>query len=129
MGLHTGEVDERAGDYSGPAVNRAARIMAAGHGGQVLVSSTTAGLVGTTTLTDLGEHAFAGLRTAERVFHLGGGTCAPLRSLEAVPSNLAADRSVFVGRERELALVAGLVRSARLVTLTGVGKTLEATAA
>jgi predicted ATPase len=121
MGLHTGEVDERDGDYFGPAVNRAARIMAAGHGGQVLVSSTTAGLVGTTTLTDLGEHTFAGLGTPQRVFQLGAGNFAALRSLEAVPSNLPSERSVFVGRERELALVAGLVRSARLVTLTGVG--------
>jgi predicted ATPase len=122
MGLHTGEVDERGGDYFGPAVNRAARIMAAGHGGQVLASSTTASLVAPTgALTDLGEHVFAGLEAPERVFQVGAGRFAPLRSLAAVPSNLPAERSVFVGRERELALVAGLVRSARLVTLTGVG--------
>jgi predicted ATPase/class 3 adenylate cyclase len=121
MGLHTGEVEEREGDYFGTDVNRAARIMAAGHGGQVLVSSTTAGLVAVLPLIELGEHAFAGLETPERVFQVGGGSFAPLRSLGAVPSNLPVDRSVFVGRERELAFVAGLVRSARLVTLTGVG--------
>jgi predicted ATPase len=121
MGLHTGEVEERGGDYFGPAVNRAARIMAGGHGGQVLVSATVAGLAGTTALTDLGEHAFSGLDKPERVYQLGEGTFPPLRSLGAVPSNLPAERSAFVGRERELATVAGLVRSARMVTLTGVG--------
>jgi predicted ATPase len=126
MGLHTGIVEERSGDYFGPTVNRAARIMAAGHGGQVLVSAATAALAGGVTLVDLGEHEFAGLDTPERVYQLGGSSFAPLRSVGAVPSNLPAERSVFVGRERELAIVAGLVRSARLVTLTrvgGVGKT------
>jgi predicted ATPase len=121
MGLHTGLVEERDGDYFGPAVNRAARIMAAGHGGQVVLSATTAGLVGTSGLSDLGEHVFAGLATPERVYQLGPSTFPPLRSLDAVPSNLPAERSAFIGRERELATVAGLVRTARVVTLTGVG--------
>jgi predicted ATPase len=121
MGLHTGEVHERGGDYLGPAVNRAARIMAAGHAGQVLVSATTAGLVGVAGLVDLGEHVFAGLDTPERVYQAGEGYFPQLRSVGAVPSNLPAPRSVFVGRERELGIVAGLVRSARVVTLTGVG--------
>ena len=61
MGLHTGVVDERDGNYFGSAVNVAARIMAAGHGGQVLVSAVTAGLLGSTGLSNLGEHIFAGL--------------------------------------------------------------------
>jgi predicted ATPase len=121
MGLHTGIVEERDGNYFGPAVNRAARIMAAGHGAQVLASAATAALVSTTPIADLGEHSFAGLEAPERVYQLGEGSFAPLRSLGAVPTNLPAERSVFVGRERELATVAGLVRSARLVTLTGVG--------
>ena len=121
MGLHTGEVEERGGDYFGPAVNRAARIMAAGHGGQVLASATTAALVGTQGLTDLGEHSLPGLDSPEHLYQVGTDTFPPLRSLGAVPSNLPAERSAFVGRERELALVAGLVRSSRLVTLTGVG--------
>jgi predicted ATPase/class 3 adenylate cyclase len=121
MGLHTGEVEERGGDYFGSAVNRAARIMAAGHGGQVLVSATAAGLAGAAALTDLGEHAFSGLDKPERVHQLGEGAFPPLRSLGAVPSNLPAERSVFVGRDREIGVVAGLVRSARAVTLTGVG--------
>jgi predicted ATPase len=121
MGLHTGVVEERNGDYFGAAVNRAARIMAAGHGGQVLLSAATAALVSRVTLVDLGEHAFAGLDGPERVHQLGEGSFPRLHSLGAVPSNLPTERSVFVGRERELATVAGLVRSARLVTLTGVG--------
>ncbi len=121
MGLHTGEVEERGGDYFGPAVNRAARIMAAGHGRQVLASATTATLIGMGSLSDLGEHSLPGLDGAERVYQVGAGTFPPLRSLGAVPSNLPVERSVFVGRERELRIVAGLVRSSRLVTLTGVG--------
>jgi predicted ATPase len=121
MGVHTGEVDERGGNYFGPAVNRASRIMAAGHGGQVLVSATTAGLVGADRLLDLGEQVFAGLRTPERVYQAGEGSFPPLLSVGMVPSNLPAERSVFVGRERELGIVSGLLRSARVVTLTGVG--------
>jgi predicted ATPase len=121
MGLHTGVVDERDGNYFGPAVNRAARITAAGHGGQVLVSGTTAAVMGAVGLVDLGEYIFAGLNTPERVYQAGGGTFPPPRSVGVVPSNLPAERSVFVGRERELGVVAGLVRSARVVTLTGVG--------
>jgi predicted ATPase len=121
MGLHTGEVEERDGDYFGPAVNRAARIMAAGHGGQVLVSAATAAVAGGAGLVDLGEHTFAGLAAPERVFQLGPAHFPPLRSIGSVPSNLPVDLSVFVGRERELASVAGLLRSARVVTLTGVG--------
>ena len=120
-GIHTGEVEERGGDYFGPAVNRAARIMAAGHGGQVLISATSAGIVGTTHLIDLGEHTFPGLATPERVFQGGPSAFPPLRSLGPVASNLPAERSEFIGRDLELATVAGLIRSARLVTLTGVG--------
>jgi predicted ATPase len=121
MGLHTGEVDERDGNYFGPAVNRAARIMAAGHGGQVLVSLATAAVAGTAGLVDLGEQFLAGLAEPERVFQLGDGPFPALRSVGAVPSNLPPERTVFVGRERELGVVAGLLRSARVVTLTGVG--------
>ena len=121
MGLHTGEVEERDGNYFGPSVNRAARIMAAGHGGQVLLSATTAGVVGQGGLLDLGEQGFAGLDARERVFQAGERAFPALRSLDAVPSNLSPERSAFVGREHELAVVAGKVRSARVVTLTGVG--------
>jgi class 3 adenylate cyclase len=121
MGLHTGEVQERDGNYFGPAVNRAARIMTAGHGGQVLVSAATAAITDLADLVDLGSHEFVGLSAPERVFQLGTDTFPPLRSIGAVPSNLPTERSVFVGRERELGVVASRVRASRLVTLTGVG--------
>jgi predicted ATPase len=121
MGLHTGEVEERGGDYFGQAVNRAARIMAAGHGGQVLVSAATAAVSGDIGLVDLGEHAFVGFAGPERVFQLGPTEFPSLRSVGSVPSNLPVELSAFVGRDRELAAVAGLLRSARVVTLTGVG--------
>ena len=64
MGLHTGEAESRDGDYFGPTFNRAARVMDAGHGGQVLVSSATAGLVPGHDLVDLGEHQLKGLEKA-----------------------------------------------------------------
>ena len=74
MGLHTGEAESRDGDYFGPTLNRAARVMDAGHGGQVLVSSATAGLVSGRDLVDLGEHQLKGLETPERIFQVGSGS-------------------------------------------------------
>jgi predicted ATPase/class 3 adenylate cyclase len=123
MGLHTGEAEVRDGDYFGTAVNRTARLMAVGHGGQVLCSGSTASVVGDggATLVDLGEHRLRDLDRPVHVFQVGSGSFGALRSLDAVPSNLPMDRSVFVGRAQELGVVAGLVRSARVVTLTGVG--------
>jgi predicted ATPase/class 3 adenylate cyclase len=121
MGLHTGEVEERGGDYFGPAVNRAARVMAAGHGGQVLMSSVTASVSDATGLTDLGDHRFAGLSTTEQVFQVGTHTFPPLRGVGIPPTNLPAERTLFVGRDQELGTVGALFRSTRLVTLTGVG--------
>ncbi len=72
MGVHTGEASERDGDYFGPAVNRAARLMNAGHGGQVLVGATTAAVVvGGAALVDLGEHRLRDLAEPQRVFQWG----------------------------------------------------------
>lgn len=119
--IHTGEAVERDGDFYGPTVNLAARLVSAGSAGQTLVSATTAALVGHQLLVDLGEHRFAGITDTRRVFQLGAGTFPPLHSLGSTPSNLPAQRTSFVGRHRELEEVAGLVRSDRLVTLTGVG--------
>ena len=75
MGLHAGEAAEREGDYFGPTLNRTARIMSAGHGGQVLLSAAAAALVidrlpDGSTLRDLGEHQLKGLGRPERVFQL-----------------------------------------------------------
>jgi predicted ATPase/class 3 adenylate cyclase len=130
MGLHTGEAEERDGDYFGPAVNRAARIMAAGHGGQVLVSLPTEelvrdGLPDGVTLVDLGEHALSGLARRERVFQVSvpGGTArfAPLRTESRVVGNVARPQTSFVGHAEELERLAAALPLRHLVTLTGVG--------
>ena len=122
MGLHTGEAEVRDGDYFGTAVNRAARLMAVGHGGQVLCSQATAALVDAEVgLVDLGEHRLRDLDRPMRVFQVGGGSFPPLRSLDVLPGNLPSLASSFVGRHKELAEVAKELGAARLVTLTGVG--------
>ena len=132
MGLHTGACEERDGDYFGPVVNRAARLEAAAHGGQVLVSGATAELLADSlpegvTLRDLGPHRLKDLGRPEQVYQLEAGFLAasfpPLASLDNpdLPNNLPTLVSAFVGRDRELAQMRGLVSSARVVTLTGAG--------
>jgi predicted ATPase/class 3 adenylate cyclase len=122
MGVHTGETAERDGDYFGPVVNRAARLMAVAHGGQVVCSRATADLAGSALpLRSLGEHRLRDLAVPQEVFQVEGGTFPPLRSLDAYPTNLPAQLTSFVGRERELKLVAESLRADRLVTLTGTG--------
>jgi predicted ATPase/class 3 adenylate cyclase len=122
IGLHSGEAEERDGDYFGTAVNRAARLMAVAHGGQVVCSSTTAELVeGNVTLVDLGEHRLRDLDRPMHVFQVGDGSFPSLRSLSAFPGNLPRQMTSFVGRQRELASIAKAVGGSRLVTLTGTG--------
>jgi class 3 adenylate cyclase len=122
MGLHSGEVEERDGDYFGTPVNRAARLMAIGHGGQVLCSSATAELVeGSVTLVDLGEHRLRDLDRPMHVFQVGDGAFPPLRSLSTIPGNLPIQLTSFVGRHDELASITKAVEASRLVTLTGTG--------
>jgi class 3 adenylate cyclase len=125
MGLHTGEAELRGGDYFGTVVNRAARVMGAGHGGQVLVSSATAEVVGSAALVDLGEHRLRDLARPERVFQLNAPGLPkdfpPLRSSNARLGNLPRQMTSFVGRADELARVADALRERPLVTLTGVG--------
>ena len=122
MGIHTGEAEFRNGDYFGTTVNRAARLMAIGHGGQVLLSSATAELLGdSVTLVDLGGQRLRDLDLPMRVFQVGEGSFPPLRSLDAYLGNLPVQVTSFVGRDREIAEIAAQLRSARLVTLTGVG--------
>ena len=70
MAVHTGEAEERQGDYFGPPLNRAARVMAAGHGGQILVTATSAALVDGIDLLDLGEHRLRDLSGVERLFEV-----------------------------------------------------------
>jgi len=122
MGVHTGEAEEREGDYFGAAVNRAARLMAVGHGGQVLCSVATAEVAGGEfAVVDLGEHRLRDLDRPMHVFQVGGGSFPPLRSLDVLPGNLPSLASSFVGRHEELAAVAEELGAHRLVTLTGVG--------
>lgn len=122
VGVHTGAPLVGEEGYVGHDVHRAARIAAAGHGGQVLVSAATARLVDAE-LTDLGEHRFKDLAAPERVYQLGGEAFPPLKSLFRV--NLPIPATPFLGRERELHTVTDLITrgGARLVTLTGPGGT------
>ena len=121
MGVHTGTPHVGEEGYVGVDVHRAARIAACGHGGQVLVSASTASLVGTGGLRDLGEHRLKDLSAPERIYQLGDGDFPPLKSLHR--TNLPVPSTPFLGRERELREVQELVSRAdvRLLTLTGPG--------
>jgi predicted ATPase len=120
MGLHTGEPVVTDEGYVGIDVHRAARIAAAGHGGQVLLSQTTCDLLGgEVELRDLGEHRLKDLAEPQRLYQLGDDEFPPVKSLNQ--SNLPVQPTPLIGRERELVGVLELVRSHRLVTLTGPG--------
>jgi len=127
MGVHSGEVEERNGDYFGPALNRAARLMDTGHGGQILVSLVSARLADglELELADLGEHRLRDLSQPERVFQVVGEGLPqgfpPLRSLEDASHNLPIFTTSFVGRTSEIEQLTGLIGESRLVTVTGVG--------
>src|SRR2546425_13373953 len=119
MGLHTGEPLLTDEGYVGIDVHRAARIAAAGHGGQILLSRSTRDLAGGDGLRDLGEHRLKDLTAPERIYQLGDEWFAPLKTLHQ--TNLPVQPTPLVGRERELAEVLLLMRASRLVTLTGAG--------
>ncbi|MBD0337811.1 MAG: hypothetical protein ICV67_00800 [Thermoleophilia bacterium] len=120
MGIHTGEPIVTDEGYVGIDVHRAARIMAAGHGGQVLVSQTTRELLAPgAPLRDLGEHRLKDLSAPQRLYQLGEGDFPPVRTL--FRTNLPIQQSPLLGRERELEELGELIRAHRLVTLTGPG--------
>lgn len=123
IGVHTGTPTLTPEGYVGTDVHRAARIAAAGHGGQVLVSSSTAALLGGHTLRDLGDHRLKDLSAPERIYQLGDGDFPPLHSLHQ--TNLPVPATAFLGRESELHEIGTLLRrdDVRLVTLTGPGGT------
>lgn len=132
MGLHTGEAEARGGDFYGPTLNRAARLMSAAHGGQTLLSTTTAHLVqdqlpSGAALRDLGEHRLKDLIRPEHIFQLGHpdlpAEFPPLRSLDAFPNNLPVQLTSFIGREHELQQATQRLASAHLLTLIGPGGT------
>jgi predicted ATPase/class 3 adenylate cyclase len=126
MGLHTDEGRLRAaGEYVNRPLNRCARLMAVAHGGQILVSSSTAGVVGTAGLVDLGEHQLRDLAEPMHVYQVAHpdlrSEFPPLRSLNTQSGNLPRQMTSFVGREREVLAIAELTRDRALITLTGVG--------
>jgi predicted ATPase/class 3 adenylate cyclase len=122
MALHTGEPTVTSEGYVGMDVHRAARICATAHGGQVVVSSATHALLDDhAEFLDLGLHRLKDLGPPERLYQLGPSLFPPLRSLNA--TNLPAQSSSLIGREREVEELAALVAQERLLTLTGPGGT------
>ena len=130
MGLHTGVADLRDGDYYGPAVNRAARVSAAAHGGQIVASAATADLVrddlaAAVELLDLGEHRLRDLGRSEHIVQLSRpglpSEFPPLRSLDAHPGALPVQLTSFVGRDDDVHRIIAMVGEAPLVTLIGTG--------
>jgi predicted ATPase/class 3 adenylate cyclase len=123
IGVHTGEPLVTKEGYVGTDVHRAARIMSAGHGGQVLISQTTHDLVdGRFELRLLGEHRLKDMTAPQRLYQLGDAEFPPLRTLDA--TNLPIAASPLLGRETELDELVGLLSNgSRLVTVTGPGGT------
>ncbi|MBI3169440.1 MAG: adenylate/guanylate cyclase domain-containing protein, partial [Chloroflexi bacterium] len=132
MGLHTGEAELRDGDYYGGTLNRAARIMSVGHGGQVLISGVTAEvarehLQDGVSLLDLGDYSLKGLTHIEKIFQLVASGLQKdfpaLMSIVTATNNLPTQLTSFIGRERELREAKEKLSSARLLTLIGPGGT------
>ncbi len=132
MAMHTGTAQSRDDDYFGPTLNRVARVLSAGYGGQILLSIATVELVrdalpAGVSVQDLGEHALKDLRRPEHVYQLTSpdlpSEFPPLKSLERHAHNLPMQPTPFVGREQEVASVRELLRrpEVRLLTLTGPG--------
>lgn len=138
MGVHAGAVERAGRDYRGLALHHAARLMAAGHGGQILLSQTAVSLCGDAmppgaSVTDLGTYRLKDLGEPARIYQLRHPEIAglsrpgfphgfpPLRTLDSIPNNLPRQLTTFIGREREMAAVKELVATSCLVTLTGAG--------
>ena len=125
MGLATGEAEMRDGDYFGTVLNRAARVMAAGHGGQILVADSTAGLLSGPDLLNLGPRRLRDLPNPITIFQVRAPGLdtefPPLRGVDSNPGNLRPAMTSLIGRETEVGDVQSAIRSHRLVTLIGVG--------
>ena len=130
IGVHAGEAQERGGDWFGPALNRTARLMAVGHGGQVLVSGAAAALVGDAAaggvaLVDLGVHRLRDLAQPEHVFQVRAAglreTFPPLRALDAFKGNLPTELTSFLGREADVEAVVGEVTGRRRLARAPAG--------
>src|SRR6266550_3258812 len=132
IGMHTGEGRLVDGDYVGMDVHRAARIAAAGHGGQVLISESTRilverGLPDGASLRDLGEHRLKDLPSPEHLYQVSIDSLPaefpPLKSLARTVANLPVELSTIVGRDADIEAVRELLARSRLVTITGPGGT------
>jgi predicted ATPase/class 3 adenylate cyclase len=132
MAISTGEAEARDNQYVGPAPNRAARLLAVGHGGQILVSHLTAellidGLPPDIVLRDLGQHRLKDLTRPAHIFQVLApdllAALPPLNTLDARPNNLPAQPNALIGREQAIAVVRELLwrTDMRLITLTGSG--------
>ena len=125
MGISTGEAELREGDYFGAVLNRAARVMAAGHGGQILLADSTASLLSGVDLLDLGPRRLPDVPMPVGVFQVRAAGLRtefpPLRALDTTQGNLRPATTSLIGRESEVRQMEAAVRSHRLVTLTGVG--------
>ena len=132
MALHTGMADLHDNDYSGPMFNRLARLMAAGHGGQTLLSAATYERMQThlppgVELRDMGERRLRSLTRPEHIYQLIASDLPvqfpPLKTLDVFRTNLPAQLTSFIGREKEIIVVKGLIGAHHLITLTGPGGT------
>jgi predicted ATPase len=125
IGLATGEAELRGADYFGAVLNRAARVMATGHGGQILLAESTVGLVSGVDLLDIGPRRLRDVPTPVGVFQVRApglrAEFPALRALDTSPGNLRPAATSFIGRDAELAEVQAALREHRVVTLTGVG--------
>jgi predicted ATPase/class 3 adenylate cyclase len=125
MGIATGEAELRGGDYFGAVLNRASRIMAAGHGGQILLDGITADLLTGVELTSLGSRRLRDIAKAVDVFQIRADGLPtefpPLKTEDATPGNLRPRSTPLIGREAELAGLTDALKTHRLITLTGVG--------
>lgn len=125
MGLATGEAELRGDDYFGAVLNRAARVMAAGHGGQILIDGATAGLLNDVELKDLGLRRLRDIAVPVELFQVRANGLRsefpPLKTPDSFPGNLKLPTTSFVGRGSAVAELETAIRANRLVTLTGVG--------
>lgn len=129
FGLHVGDATPTGGDYFGPTITRAARVMDAGNGGQVVVSRKARTIIAddlplNSSLVDLGEHRLKDLGEPVGLYRLvgpGADDDRPLRTLQVAPHNLPVQLTTFFGRTKQIEDVAQRLRAGRLVTLTGIG--------
>jgi predicted ATPase len=125
MGIATGEAELRGDDYFGTVLNRTARVMAAGHGGQILLDGATAALISGVELTALGARRLRDIAKTVEIYQVQAEGLRtdfpPLKTVDPAPGNLRPRNTTFIGRETELAELEDLLKAHQLVTLTGVG--------